>query len=199
MQDPVTGTVERAIDHLIADFQRHNDRFWNERDLHCSLFYYIRQEGTVREEYPTHLIRAELPTVRRYDGHRGHYDLALLDRETWPRVTPQPVRGRDPWLRYLDLVRVSVAIELKLWLSKLRPERAELDIDKLTLPENGVRTAFHVNLVQLDFEQPSARNYYHSLRAYLAKMTRPGLRIVCAPSDVAVQPDPRDNWLPSRD
>ena len=197
MEDPVTEAVERAIDCLVADFQLHNNRFWNERDLHCSLFYYIRQAGIVQEEYPTQLIRAELPTVRRYDGQRGHYDLALLDRESWRRETLQVVKGRDPWVRYLDLVRVSVAIELRLWLSRLRPERVDLDIEKLTLPENGVRSAYLVNLVQLDFAQPAIKNYYRVLRAYLVKKTQPGLKVVCVPSETAVQPDPDDNWLSS--
>jgi hypothetical protein len=198
VEDSVAEAVERAIDRLVADFQLHNNRFWNERDLHCSLFYYIRQEGIVQEDYPTQLIRAELPTVRRYDGQRGHYDLALLDRELWRRETLQVVKGRDPWVRYLDLVRVSVAIELRLWLSRLRPDRVESDIGKLTLPENGVRSAYLVNLVQLDFAQPAIRDYYRVLRAYLVKKTQPGLKIVCVPSEAAVQPDPRDNWLPSR-
>jgi len=199
VEDLVAAAVERAIDRLVADFQLHNNRFWSERDLHCGLFYHIRQEGMVQEDYPTHLIRAELPTVRRYDGQRGHYDLALLDRESWRRETLQVVKGRDPWVRYLDLVRVSVAIELRLWLSRLRPERVNLDIEKLTLPENGVRNAYLVNLVQLDFDQPAIRDYYQFLRAYLVKKTQPGLRIVCVPSEAAVQPDPDDNWLSSPD
>jgi hypothetical protein len=197
MEDSVTEAVETAINHLVADFQCHNNRFWNETDLHCSLFHYIRQEDIVQEDYPTQLIRAELPTVRRYDGQRGHYDLALLDRELWRRETLQVVKGRDPWVRYLDLVRVSVAVELRLWLSRLRPERVDLDIEKLTLPENGVRSAYLVNLVQLDFAQPAIRDYYRVLRAYLVKKTQPGLKIVCVPSETAVQPDPCDNWLSS--
>ena len=36
-------TIEKAIAEVAKNFQNNPDRFWNERDMHWSLFYYLKQ------------------------------------------------------------------------------------------------------------------------------------------------------------
>jgi len=200
MEQQLIEAIERAIAKLVGDFKGYPDRFWNERDIHWSLFYYLKLEGVVQENYVTQLIRAELPTVKKFgvkNPARGHYDLAILDLQSYSDPTVQSMKSQDPWDEYLKLVKVSIAMEVKLWLARLRFQRADWDIKKLTEQPNNVLNAYFLNFVQLDFSRLHMQDYYRELREYLTqhKSQWPDLRILCVPSDSRFQPDPRKNWL----
>ncbi|GAH40452.1 unnamed protein product [marine sediment metagenome] len=195
--------VKRAISKVIADFQSDPERFWNERDMHWSLFYYLKQVQVCEEAYPTQLIRAEFPTLKVFNGKkpaRGHYDLVLLDAKSYFKPEVQNMKAQAPWKEYLELVQIAVAIEVKLWLNRLRPEnmaeRADWDIKKLTDTPNNVKNAYFLNFVQLDFNSEYMRDYYRQLREYLGekKGQHPELHILCVPSDSQFQIN-TDNWL----
>mgnify|MGYP000350737267 CR=1 FL=1 len=200
MRNQFVEVTERAIDKLVIDFQGNPDRFWNERDMHWSLFYYLKQEGVVQETYVTELIRAEFPTLKKFGTKspaRGHYDLVLLDPQSYSSAVVQSMKAQHPWDAYLKLVKVMIAVEIKLWLARLPLERANWDIRKLTELPNNVLNAFFLNFVQLDFGRPHMQDYYRDLRESLMQHKRrcPDLKILCVPSEVKVQPDPGDNWL----
>ena len=192
--------TERAITKLVADFQSYPNRFWNERDLHWSLFYYLKQEGVVDEAYGTELIRAEFPTMKKFGEKspaRGHYDLVVLDPQSYRSATTQSMKAQAPWDEYLDLIKVMVAVEIKLWLARLPLERADWDIRKLTEPPNNVMNAFFLNFVQLDFNRSHTQNYYQGLREHLMchKRRWSNLKILCVPSDTTIQTELSENWL----
>ena len=192
--------MERAIAKVVTDFQAYPNRFWNERDLHWSLFYYLKQEQVVQETYVTQLIRAEFPTVKKFGEKtpaRGHYDLAVLDPQSYGSAVVQSMKAQDPWDEYLRLVKVMIGVEIKLWLARLPLERADWDIQKLTEPTNNLLNAFFLNFVQLDFSRPHTQDYYRVLRDYLMhhKKRWPDLDILCVPSDTKIQPIAGNNWL----
>lgn len=204
MGDRFVESTEMAIAKLVADFQSYPDRFWNERDLHWSLFYYLEQQGVVQEAYTTQLIRAEFPTLKKFGTKspaRGHYDLVILEPESYFTPAVQKMEADDPWDDFLGLIKVAVAVEIKLWLARLRLEmlekRVEWDIRKLTEPLSNVLNAFFLNFVQLDFNREHNQEYYEELRDYLTSQKRqwPELRILCVPSDVKIQPQPAHNWI----
>ena len=195
--------VKNAISLVVSDFQDNPERFWNERDIHWSLFYYLKQEAVCSEAYPTGLIRAEFPTLKVFSGKkpaRGHYDLVILDAESYFKPEVQSMKAQAPWKEYLELVQVTVAIEIKLWLNRLRPgnmaERADWDIQKLTDTPNNVQNAYFLNFVQLNFKSEYMRQYYQQLREYLSnqKGKHQDLNILCVPSDYQLQPGP-NYWL----
>lgn len=193
--------VKNAVSHVIADFQDNQERFWNERDIHWSLFYYIKHEQACNEAYPTQLIRAEFPTLKVFPGNkpaRGHYDLVILDAESYYRPEVQNMKAQAPWGKYLELLQITVAIEVKLWQSRLRQEDIEelvdWDIKKLTDKPNNIQNAYFLNFVQLEFKSDYMNKYYHELREYLATKKQPGLSILCVPSDPQVQ-SKSNNWL----
>ena len=64
--------IKETVSKVVADFQNYPERFWNERDLHWSLFYYLKQEAVCSEGYPTELIRAEFPTLKVFPGKRPY-------------------------------------------------------------------------------------------------------------------------------
>ena len=203
LDNPIGAIVERAISHIIGYFQKYPERFWNERDIHWSLFYYLKQEAVCSEAYPTELIRAEFPTVKVFSGKkpaRGHYDLVILDAESYFKPEVQNMKAPAPWKEYLELVQVTVAIEIKLWLNRLRPanmaERADWDIQKLTDTPNNVQNAYFLNFVQLNFKSEYMRQYYQQLHEYLSnkKGKHLDLNILCVPSDYQLQPGP-NYWL----
>jgi hypothetical protein len=196
--------VKNAISQIVADFQNNPERFWNERDIHWSLFHYLKREQGIKEAYPTQLIRAEFPTLKVFPGNkpaRGHYDLVILDAESYFKPEVQNMKAQAPWGKYLELLQITVAIEVKLWLNRLRTEnmanRADWDIKKLTDTPNNVQNAYFLNFVQLDFEFEYMRDYYYRLREYLSDQKKewPDLNILCVPSDRQVQPTPKENWL----
>jgi len=195
--------VNKAIDSVIYDFQSNSDRFWNERDMHWSFFHYIKQEKVVQEAYPTQLIRAEFPTLKVFLGNkpaRGHYDLVILDTESYFNPDVQEMGAQAPWQGYLDSVQISVAMEIKLWLNRLQPEamkeRADWDIQKLTDTPNKIQTAYFLNFVQLDFQRDHNKTYYKQLREYLAKQKKnwSNLDILCVPSNPQMQ-NSKINWI----
>lgn len=197
-------TVEKAISKVVADFQRNPDRFWNERDIHWSLFYYLKHEQVCEEAYPTQLIRAEFPTLKVFPGTkpaRGHYDLVILDAESYSRPEVQNMKAQAPWKEYLELIKIDVAVEIKLWQARLREEEMkeliDWDVQKLTDEPNKVQNAYFLNFVQLNFKSEHMRNYYFVLREYLNNQKKkwPALNILCVPSDRQVQFDQKDNWL----
>lgn len=51
VEQQLVEATERAIAKVIGDFQDYPDRFWNERDIHWSLFYYLKREAVVQESY----------------------------------------------------------------------------------------------------------------------------------------------------
>lgn len=200
--------VKNAISLVVSDFQDSPERFWNERDIHWSLFYYLKQEAVCSEAYPTELVRAEFPTLKVFPGNkpaRGHYDLVILDAESYFKPGVQNMKAQAAWDKYLELVKLDVAIEVKLWLNRLRPEnmakRADWDIKKLTNKPNNVHNAYFLNFVQLDFnseyKSKYMRDYYDMLREYLRNQKKkwPSLNILCVPSEISVQPVLEDNWL----
>jgi len=200
MGNQFVEATERAIAKLVADFQGHPNRFWNERDIHWSLFYYLKQEGVIQETYVTELIRAEFPTVKKFgvkNPARGHYDLAVLDPQSYSSAAVQSMKAQDPWDEYLKLVKVMIAVEVKLWLARLPHERADWDIRKLTEPPNNVLNAFFLNFVQLNFSRSHTQDDYQKLREYLMYHKRqwPHLKILCVPSETKIQPEPSKNWL----
>ena len=203
MGNDFTGAIERAIVKLVGDFQDNPSRFWNEREVHWSLFYYLEREGAIQETYVTQLIRAEFPTFKKFGEKRparGHYDLAVLDLQSYSSEAAQTMEAQASWDwdDYLKLVKVRIAVEIKLWLARLPFERAEWDIQKLTESPNNILDVFFLNFVQLNFRRKHNREYYEKLRDYLTSQKRhwPELRILCVPSDRKVQPDPGENWLP---
>ncbi len=194
-------TVERAVSQVVSDFQKYPKRFWNERDIHWSLFYYLKHQRVSEEAYPTELIRAELPTRKVFPGKkpaRGHYDLVILDAESYYKPEVQNMKAQTPWKEFLELVEIAVAIEVKLWLNRLSPEnmakRVDWDITKLTDKPNNVQNAYFLNFVQLNFKSDYMMQYYQELRDYLTTKKQPGLSILCIPSDPQIQ-SVSDNWL----
>ena len=200
--------VKKAIAMVVSDFQKYPERFWNERDVHWILFYYLKHQRVSEEAYPTELIRAEFPTRKVFPGKkpaRGHYDLVILDAESYYKPEVQNMKAQAPWKEFLELVEIAVAIEVKLWLNRLSPEnmakRVDWDITKLTDKPNNIQNAYFLNFVQLDFNSEDKskymRAYYDMLREYLRNQKRkwPSLNILCVPSEISVQPVLEDNWL----
>lgn len=197
-------SVEKGISNFVADFQSNPNRFWNERDVHWSLYYYLKQAQVSGEVYPTQLIRAEFPTLKVFPGNRparGHYDLVILDAESYFKPEVQKMEAQAPWQEYLESLKITIAIEIKLWLNRLRPgsmaERADWDIQKLTDTPNKIQNVYFLNFVQLNFEADYMKDYYRQLREYLSnqKMKWPILKILCVPSNPQIQPNSKENWL----
>lgn len=199
--NPLSSLVKNAISHVVTDFQTYPERFWNERDIHWSLFYYIKREKAIKETYPTELIRAEFPTLKVFPGNkpaRGHYDLVIINAESASKPEVQNMKAQASWDDYLSLIELDVAIEIKLWLNRLRSEamkeRVDWDIQKLTDEAKNMKNAYFLNFVQLDFQRDIYKTYYQQLREYLSKQKKPGLNILCVPSDSRVQNNTA-NWL----
>ena len=199
MDKQFVEATERAINQVVSDYQNDPDRFWNERDVHWSLFCHLKQQEVFQRRYATELIRAELPTLGKYgkEGRlaRGHFDLVILDPDS---VATEAVRNLKPWADwdvYLPLVRVLIAIEVKTWVDRLRFDRTNWDIQKLVDPVNKVQYRYFLNFVQLNWEKTEMKAYYQKLRRHLSANTRPKLKILCVPNDIAVQPKQADNWI----
>ena len=199
-KSPSDAAVKKAIAQVISVFQANRERFWNERDIHWSLFYYLKLGKVSEEAYPTELIRAEFPTLKVFDGARGHYDLVIINEESYHKTEVQNMKAQSPWKDNLPLIELDVAIEIKLWLSRLQPkammERADWDIQKLTDTPTNIQSAYFLNFVQLDFSRDIYRNYYQQLSDHLfdQKSKHPNLNILCVPSDLKIQSSIK-NWL----
>lgn len=205
MEKEFLEAIDRAIAHLVADFQGQTSRFWNERDMHWYLFHYLKQDPLFVHDYGTELIRAEFPTRAVYREEkqkapsRGHYDLVILDPTPF---TGPPISELPPWAsweEYLPYVRVVVAVEVKTWVDRTKdiPQKVDWDVEKLTDPQNVVGHAYFLNFVQLDFSRQQMRDFYQNLRGYLMEKARrcPRLRILCVPHDKEIQHDSSENWI----
>ncbi|MEW6033513.1 MAG: hypothetical protein AB1603_01505 [Chloroflexota bacterium] len=199
----------KAIDQVVADFQVGLKKSWNERDLHWCLFYHLKDNGDIREEYPTQLIRAEFPTWEYREKARrtrGHYDLVVLDRES---VVGDKVKELDfdaEWDEWLPSVTILAAVEMKLWLSDPLSERSreaiKWDIDKLT-PSEGresgakVVSVYYLNFVQMDFNRSHAQRYLQDLERHLTeqKAEHPSLNILCVAGGPPIQRISTAHWL----
>lgn len=200
MERQFVEATERAIARVVDDFQSYPTRFWNEREIHWSLFYYLKNEKVIKEKYVTELIRAEFPTLKTFgieNPARGHYDLVILDPQSYSKPAVQNMGPDAPWDEFLKEVKLTVAVETKLWLARLKLERADWDIRKLTDKPNNILNAYFLNFVQLNFDHPYYQDYYRQLREYLMEQNRhcPYLKILCVPSDSSIQPDSSKNWL----
>jgi hypothetical protein len=198
-----TEAVEKAIAQLVADFQEQSTRFWNERDIHWYLFHHLKQDPVFMRDYGAELIRAEFPTRKVYteekEPARGHYDLVILDPVS---LTNPPASELMPWAswgKFLPLVEVMIAIEVKTWVDRTTniSKKADWDIEKLTEAKNAVGHAYFLNFVQLDFKKKQMCDFYRDLRIYLTDRgkTYSNLRILCVPHNKEIQPDQRENWI----
>jgi len=196
--------VNNAISQVVDNFQANPERFWNERDIHWSLFYYLKNQQVIKEAYPTELIRAEFPTLKVFPGNkptRGHYDLVIINAVSNNNPEVQNMKAQASWDDYLKLIQIDVAIEIKIWQARINEKDAhelmDWDIKKLTDLPNNIQNAYFLNFVQLNFTSKYMMDYYSKMRGYLSstKMKQLNLKISCVPSDRQVQPDPKDNWL----
>jgi len=199
MDEQFLEATERAIDQVVSDFQSEPNRFWNERDVHWSLFYYLKQQEIFQRHYATELIRAEFPTLGKYGKEgkeaRGHFDLVILDPALVAADAVHKLPPWAPWDDYLPLVKVLVALEVKTWVDRLRFDRTKWDIQKLVDPVNQVEYRYFLNFVQLNWEKTEMKAYYQKLRRHLSTNIRPKLKILCISNDIAVQPRKADNWI----
>jgi len=202
MKEQFVRATERAVEKVIFDFQNNPNRYWNERDIHWNLFYYLKQEGVIQEKYVTELIRAEFPTLKKFgvgDSDRGHYDLVIIDSNSYRARRVQLMSAQSPWQPFLEDIELPIAVEIKLWLAKWSDleGRIEWDIRKLTEKPNNIVNAFFLNFVQLDFKRKDTQIYFEKLRDHLAgyKELLPKIRILCVPSDKSILRDSRQNWI----
>ena len=201
MKESFAEDVEKAINQVVNIFQANPKRFWNKRDLLWILFHYLNQQEIFQDKQATDFIRAEFPTRAMYQAKktaRGHYDLAILQPESLAIPNVSGMAPWAPWGEYLSLVKVSVAVELKMWLDRWSDmERVQWDIQKLTDAQNAVQHAYLLSFAQLDFSRPQMQEYYRKLRGFLIaqKKRSPNLKILCVPSDAAIQPETSANWL----
>ncbi len=203
MEEQFIKAVDKAIGQVVLDFQDDPTRYWNERDIHWNLFHYLKQQEIFQKNYITELIRAEFPTrveYREVDGKpaRGHYDLVILEPDSLAAPAVCEMSPWAPWDKYLELVKVVGAVEVKMWWYRWSDfqQRVGWDIQKLTDSQNAVKYPYLLNFVQLDFSRPQMKDYYHKLRKHLIEQAKrwPKLKILCVPSDVDIQP-PSDNWI----
>ena len=200
MNKEIVKAVEEAVNLIVADFQNNTTRFWNERDIHWGLFYYLKKENVVPEKYPGELIRAEFPTLNRFgnkETFRGHYDLVVLEEKSYRTPEVQAMKAQTEWADFLPMVNLTVVVEIKLWLARLQFQKIKWDVDKLTEKPHKVLNAFLLNFVQLDFDKHYNQDYYKRLRQHLMcfKKKFPDVKILCVPSEKWVQADSSDNWL----
>lgn len=194
MEERLAKAVEKAIDWLVADFQSRPRRYWNERELHWILYHHLRGEQVFKDNDPLSLIRAEFPTVKKYNG-RGHYDLVILDPVSFYSEDVAKLTIDASWNEFLSKVKVLFALELKLWQDRSMGDKVEWDIEKLIDAENKVVHPYFLNFVQLNFDKLQMRKFYEELRERLASLASRSLKILCVPSDVNIQSDPNKNWL----
>jgi hypothetical protein len=201
MEMQFTEAIEKAIHQLVAEFQGNPRRFFNERDLHWSLYHYLRQQDIFQGQEATDLIRAEFPTRKVYEGRRparGHFDLVVLEPNLLADPRVANMAPWDPWKPFLELVEVLIAVEVKMWVErssdKQMNEKIDWDIKKLTDEENAVKHAYLLNFVQLDFSRPIMKRFYLNLCEHLKLQAKQGPKILCVPSDITMQPA-SESWV----
>jgi hypothetical protein len=110
------------------------------------------------------------------------------------------MKAETSWDEFLPKIKITIAIEVKLWQVRFQHERADKiinwDIRKLTENPN-VLNAYFLNFVQLGFTKQEMKSWYSMLRGSLMaqKWSWQDLKILCVPSDKTIQPDPSQNWL----
>ena len=201
MEDRFIKAVDKAIEQVVLDFRGDPTGHWSERDIHWKLFRYLKEQQIFQKNCITELIRAEFPTRATYGDQkpaRGHYDLVVLDPASLANPAVCEMSPWAPWDEYLELVKVVIAVEVKVWWYRWKPikRRINWDIKKLTDSQNAVKYPYFLNFVQLDFSRKQMRDYYFELREYLAEEAKqyPQLKILCVPSDPKIQPS-SDNWI----
>jgi len=203
MEEQFIEAVNKAIGQVVLDFQGDPTRYWNERDIHWSLFHYLKQQEIFQQNYITELIRAEFPTRKKYREEggkpaRGHYDLVVLEPASLATPAVCEMSPWAPWGEYLELVKVVGAVEVKMWWFRWSDfqQRVGWDIEKLTDSQNAVKYPYLLNFVQLDFSRQQMKDYYHKLRKHLMEQAKlwPKLKILCVPGDIKIQPL-SDNWI----
>lgn len=197
MEKQFVKAVDEAIKQVIRDFQSDSNRYWNERDMHWSLFRHLKNQAVFQQNYKSGIIRAEFPTRKVYrkgekgGRARGHYDLVVLDPESLNKPAVRAMTPWTPWDEFLPLVEVLVAVEIKAWSDRWQDidRRTKWDIEKLTDSENAVRHPYFLNFVQLDFSRPEMEKYYRKLRKDLEERAKknPELKILCVPSDAGLK------------
>ncbi len=204
MEEQLVEAVEKAIDLLVVEFQGNPDRFFNERDMLWGLFHYLKQQDIFQSEYAKGTIRAEFPTRRKYPGKRparGRYDLVVLHPDSLADPRVAKMKPWDEWDPYLEIVRVLVAVEVKMWLQRRSdPKMADIldwDIEKLTDSENAVNRPYLLNFIQVDFSRSHMQSFHLKLRKHLMGQAErwPQLKILYVPSDTTVQPKANENWI----
>jgi hypothetical protein len=202
MENQFIKAIDEAIKQVIRDFQDDSNRYWNERDIHWSLLYHLKNQTAFQRGCVTEIIRAEFPTRKVYRGEdggkgaRGHYDLVVLDPESLNKPAVRAMTPWTPWSECIHLMEVVVAVEAKVWWYRWKPikRRVEWDIEKLTCSENAVKQPYFLNFVGCGLER--MRDYYFELRECLAKEVKqhPQLKVLCVPSDAGLQAQ-GDYWL----
>lgn len=191
--------IQRAIDQVVAEFQQHPHKLWNERYLHWSPFHYIKQQGVVSEAYYTQLIRAKFPTQKIFSKRRPareHYDMVILDSDPYLIPEVQYMERKGNLGDFLNSIRLKIAIEIELWEARLKQDKVEQIIkwnkDKLTKLPNNIMTALFLNFVKMNFNKEQNYKYYQDLREHLSliKEQYPELKILCVHGDHMFQPDP---------
>ncbi len=203
MKEQFIEAVDKAIEHVVFDFQRDPSRHMNERDIHWNLFNCLKQQGVFQQNYVAELVHAEFPTRAEYkEGEsrsaRGHYDLVVLEPGSLDAPAVREMSLWAPWRKYLPLVGVVVAVEAKLWWYRRKDFQQIVgwDIRKLTDLQNAVGCPYFLNFVHLNFSRPQMKKYFLELREYLMAQNKqwPDLKILCVPSDADIQPQ-SDNWI----
>ena len=204
MERDFLEALDRAIAHVVADFQSQPPKFWNERDIHWYLFHYLKQDPVFLKDYGAEPIRAEFPTRALYKekdqkaASRGQYDMVILD----PASVMARANDLHPWAEWSDCLphmQVVVAVEVKTWTDRSTNigSKVKWDVEKLTDSRNAIGNAFFLNFVQLDFGNQYMRDFYRTLRQHLAREAghHRDLRILCVPHDTNMEPDSSKNWV----
>lgn len=201
MEGQFIEAVDKVIEQVINDFRGDEAGHWSEREIHWALFRYLKQQDVFQRSDKTELIRAEFPTRATYEDRkpaRGHYDLVVLEPASLDNPALSEMSPLDSGDKYLELVKVVIAIEVRAWWYRWKDfkQRIDWDIEKLVDSRNAVKYPYSLNFVLLDFNRQGVADYYHELREYLAEQAKkyPKLKILCLPSDPKIQPE-SDNWI----
>jgi hypothetical protein len=201
MEEQFIEAVDKVIEQVILDFRGDPAGHFSEREIHWALFRYLKQEEVFQRSNKSELIRAEFPTRATYGERkpaRGHYDLVVLEPASLDNPALSEISPLDSSDRYLELVKIMIAIEVKAWWYRWKDfqQKIDWDIEKLVDSRNGAKYLYSLNFVLLDFSRQGVADYYRELREYLAEQAKkyPKLKILCLPSDPKIQPE-SDNWI----
>jgi hypothetical protein len=131
----------------------------------------------------------------RKHGFEGDMAIFLME------VIDDLVATSSTWEPHLTRVDLLAAIEIKLWLQRVNPERTDelisWDVRKLVEQPHRVQNPYYLNFVNLDFSRVEMKEYYARLKARLLtkKAPQPGLKVLYVASDKSISPDPTKCWL----